>query len=1044
MLHTNEDFVRIKEQLAANNPAVVAGYENLKSNEWSQSTVNTYPVETIKRGISGDENYINAARGAHAAYLNALRWKISGDAAHANKAVQILNSWANVTTGLGGNTNVSLASGLYGYEFANAAELMRDYSGWKASDFQKFQRWMLSVWYPYCYDFLTRRHDTWSAGTPGHYWSNWGLCNTLAVMSIGILCDDEFIYNQGVAFYKYDKVGTFKEDPSLAYVDNWGLTEYIGNLVPVVHPDERGVYGVLGQMQESGRDQGHATMALGLAVDICQTAWNQGDDLFGYMDNRLLAGIEYLAAYNSGTDDLPWTNYWYHDVRTTLANSWKQTFNNEGGRGQFRPYWDRILGHYEGVKGLSLNYAHAMANRVVADGGAYGSTSGGYDHLGFTTLTCTNAPIEKNQAPMTISTQIEYNSKTYNQGEISKVTKGSTVRLIPVLPDTVTDSGNWLWSNGNTTKTLEITADSSAIYRVSYTDQNGVKSTQMFSIAVYGDCVADVYFPYLYYDGKTYETTNLTVTPYSKVKLELKSGSWHSTYQWANGSTNNAIEVQVLNKDTVVTVEATNLGGKTISKSFSITTSVIAPAYRVNQGELIYSQNVSIQYGQTLELIPSVKEGYEGGNWYWSVNGITTQHLTIENIQSGKNIGAVYTLNGEKYYLAYFIHIIPYLEDCIGYWPFIENEGTVVHDVWKSNDASIAAGSWTNGYYGKGYQLNGASNSFIDLPDNLWSSVNDFTVSIWVKLNALEAWARIWDFGTGEAYNMFLTASAASNNSPFRFAIKAGGGEQQINTSEVLPIGKWSHIVVSKKDNLGTLYLNGVEVGRNEAMTLAPNDLGVSTQNYIGKSQYNDPLLKGTVDEIRMFNRALEANEVLDLMHLENPNVPHHLTATNIDGNAQLKWSATVGAESYVLLRSNQSGGPYHEIASGISTNTYVDTTVIPGTYFYVVKAITKGFEGELSDEVELKIWPEKANAFNRSNLKIYPNPFNDLLYLESESHLLNSALKFYNSSGQLCLSTIISDNEMSLDLANLPSGIYYLEIKNQHRVMNQKLIKTR
>lgn len=312
MLHTQEDFERIKTQLVNNEPAVVQGYNNLKNSKYSQSNFTTYPVERIVRGGGSGENYMNAARGAAAAYQNALRWKISGDEAHAKKAVEILNAWASVCKAVGGDTNQSLASGLYGYEFANAAELMRDYEGWKREDFGKFQEWMLSIWYPRCIDFLKRRHSTWEQGRPGHYWSNWGLCNVLGLMSIGILCDDIFIYNQGVSYYKYDIVGTFTDERTPPIIND-GLNEFVGNLVPVIEEDDRGPYGYLGQMQESGRDQGHTLMAVGLAVDICQMAWNQGDDLFSHMDNRLAAGIEYVAAYNSFSleaDALPWSEYW--------------------------------------------------------------------------------------------------------------------------------------------------------------------------------------------------------------------------------------------------------------------------------------------------------------------------------------------------------------------------------------------------------------------------------------------------------------------------------------------------------------------------------------------------------------------------------------------------------------------------------------------------------------------------------------------------------------------------------------------------------------
>jgi hypothetical protein len=215
------------------------------------------------------------------AYQNALRWKIAGTKANANAAVRILMAWANTTKDISGDSNYALASGLYGYQFAQAAELMRDYEGWEREDFELFKRWMLQVWYPKALGFLRGRNGTWENQgkwwqAPGHYWSNWGLCNALCVAMIGILCDDVFIYNQAMSYFKYDQCGTFRENRTDVPIKNDGLTEFLGNLVvTMVNSDlETGAYGYLGQMNESGRDTGHSAMALGLAVDLAKVGWN--------------------------------------------------------------------------------------------------------------------------------------------------------------------------------------------------------------------------------------------------------------------------------------------------------------------------------------------------------------------------------------------------------------------------------------------------------------------------------------------------------------------------------------------------------------------------------------------------------------------------------------------------------------------------------------------------------------------------------------------------------------------------------------------------
>ena len=216
-LHTQADFDRIKAQIAAGNEKVVSAYNILKNAEYAQPTIQTYPVETIIRGGTTGQNYINAARGATMAYQNALRWKIEGNTSCAAAGVRILKAWANTCKLVSGDSNWALAAGLYGYEFAQAAELLRDYDGWGNNGFENFKKWMLTVWYPGCIHFLRGRNGTWeNIGNqggirPGHYWSNWPLCNALAVISIGILCDDVFIYNQGMSFLKYDQVGTFRD-----------------------------------------------------------------------------------------------------------------------------------------------------------------------------------------------------------------------------------------------------------------------------------------------------------------------------------------------------------------------------------------------------------------------------------------------------------------------------------------------------------------------------------------------------------------------------------------------------------------------------------------------------------------------------------------------------------------------------------------------------------------------------------------------------------------------------------------------------------------
>ena len=535
-LHTQADFDRVKEQIADKNQTVVKAWNKLKAAEYAQSGVQTYPVETIVRGGGSGENYINAARGATMAYQNALRWKIGGTSANAKAAIRILMAWCNTTTTISGNSDQCLAVGLYGYQFAQAAELMRDYEGWSSEDFEKFQQWMLTLWYPKAIQFLRQRNGTWeNTGkwwrAPGHYWSNWGLCNVLCVMSIGILCDNLQIYNEAISFIKYDQVGNYTDPPTLHDITghdgisgkaiwNDGLTEFWGNLIVTTSESEleTGAYGELGQMNESGRDTGHSAMALGLAVDIAKVAWNQGDDLFAYMNHRLAAGIEYVAAQTQSIQGLPWTNYHYgtNGLYYSDGRTWVMTGPALGA--QMRPYWGTVIGLYEGVKGVKMPFAEKAYEQMGIDEGGRGSTSGGYDHLGYSVLMNTYEPqlCPADQVPTELSPQMEFSTtltttyipsftqerkrglvdgkmtfhnelgslvNTFSTNKSIPLPQGKTIRLIPQLPDGEEDTGLWQWNTGETTREITVNTDWSYIYRVTYTNARGIPSQLAFFIS---------------------------------------------------------------------------------------------------------------------------------------------------------------------------------------------------------------------------------------------------------------------------------------------------------------------------------------------------------------------------------------------------------------------------------------------------------------------------------------------------------------------------------------------------------------------------------
>jgi hypothetical protein len=199
--------------------------------------------------------------------------------------------------------------------------------------------------------------------------------------------------------------------------------------------------------------------------------------------------------------------------------------------------------------------------------------------------------------------------------------------------------------------------------------------------------------------------------------------------------------------------------------------------------------------------------------------------------------------------------------------PFDTTSGTTATDVSGNGwDGRLANGAtWVAGHSGNAVSLNG-SNQYVDLPAGVVSSADTMTITAWVNLNTVTNWTRIFDFGTGTTNYMFLTPK---NGTTIRFAIKsASSTEQVIDGTAALPTGGWHHVAVTLNGSTGTLYVDGVQVGTNTAMTITPNMLGATTQNWIGRSQFSsDPYLNGLVDNFRIYNRALSASEVLAVMN---------------------------------------------------------------------------------------------------------------------------------------------------------------------------------
>ena len=208
-------------------------------------------------------------------------------------------------------------------------------------------------------------------------------------------------------------------------------------------------------------------------------------------------------------------------------------------------------------------------------------------------------------------------------------------------------------------------------------------------------------------------------------------------------------------------------------------------------------------------------------------------------------------------------------------------ETILVHRYSFTADASDSVGNQHGTLLGGAVIANGqvvlnGSGAYVDLPNGILSSLEGLTIEVWLTDNNSGNWSRIFDFGnsaggedvagTGTKY-VFLSPQAGNGSLRGAITITGGGaGEQILEWSGVrLPAGTLKHVVWSADgaSHTGRLYVDGLLVAENPSMTLRPSDLGITSNNWIGRSQFSaDAYLKASLTEFRIYDGPLTTAQV--------------------------------------------------------------------------------------------------------------------------------------------------------------------------------------
>jgi hypothetical protein len=211
----------------------------------------------------------------------------------------------------------------------------------------------------------------------------------------------------------------------------------------------------------------------------------------------------------------------------------------------------------------------------------------------------------------------------------------------------------------------------------------------------------------------------------------------------------------------------------------------------------------------------------------------------------------------------------------VAYYPFNGNANdasgngnhAIIHDASETVDRFGSASS--------AYDFNGSS-SYIDIPQNPSIDLTtQFTLSAWIYQRGSQyAGYRIIDKCDSGSPNgvTFDTYGANTGGRQLRLQGAGTGTPGNVVGSTQYALLQWHHVVATVSGTLGSVYLDGTLDGTGDAGNIPHNNLNI----FIGRAHpYNGGLTEwfnGAIDDVRIYNRALSAPEI---MQLYNETLPH-------------------------------------------------------------------------------------------------------------------------------------------------------------------------
>ena len=279
----------------------------------------------------------------------------------------------------------------------------------------------------------------------------------------------------------------------------------------------------------------------------------------------------------------------------------------------------------------------------------------------------------------------------------------------------------------------------------------------------------------------------------------------------------------------------------------------------------------------------------------WDTSSVTSMGLMFDeaNALSNSNKGKIHQTFSTNQYWEYdwSEYAVPPLQvGLVAWYPF---DGNASDMSGNGNHGTVNGATLSTDRHGQttnAYSFDG-ENDFIDLNNpSILGTTNNFSIIAWVRS------------GTGSIYGEF---NAASGNTRNYFYITSGnrlgmdqyfptgGAVNSLELSELNQTNSWNQVGYTRAEANWSFFANGelMNLGSNsENYSGSTPDLGyigARAYTYGGYSAGVKDFFTGSIDDIRIYDRALSTEEVSALYRLESPN---HFAEMNSSVDLEMIW----------------------------------------------------------------------------------------------------------------------------------------------------------